>query len=89
MVITIPCDSTDAWIVASYDDYDEIEKIEDPWRNIIAKGKQYHDVRVMGEKKRISTYSIFAEHIVDNWERVKEKCTSAKMLEQEICRVFK
>lgn len=88
VIITIPCDSTDAWIVAAYDDYDEIEKIEDPWRNIIAKRKYYHDVRVRGEKKSINTYTIFAEHLVDNWDLVTDKCYSAKLLEQEICRAF-
>lgn len=88
IIITIPCDSTDAWIVAAYDDFEDIEKIENPWRSIIAKRKYYHDVRVRGEKKSISTYNIFAEHLVDNWNLVKEKCYSAKLLEQEVCRRF-
>lgn len=88
IIITIPCDSTDAWIVAAYDDYDDIEKIGDPWRHIIAKRKYYHDVRVRGEKKSISTYTVFAEHLVDNWDLVTDKCYSAKLFEQEICRVF-
>ena len=88
IIITIPCDSTDAWIAAAYDDYDDIEKIEDPWRSIIAKGKYYHDVRVRGEKKSISTYTIFVEHLVDKWDLVTDKCHSAKMFEEEICRVF-
>lgn len=88
IIITIPCDSTDAWIVASYDDFENVEKIEDPWRSIIAKRKYYHDVRVRGEKKSISTYNVFAEHLVNNWSLVTEKCYSAKLLEQEISRVF-
>ena len=88
IVITIPCDSTDAWIVAAYDDFDDIEKIEDPWRNIIAKGKYYHDVRVRGDKKSISTYNVFTKQLVDNWNLVTQKCYSAKLLEQEILRVF-
>ena len=88
IIIAIPCDSTDAWIVAAYDNFEDIEKIEDPWRNIIAKGKYYHDVRVRGEKKSISTYNVFVEHLVDNWDLVTKKCLSAKLLEQEIQKVF-
>lgn len=88
IVITIPCDSTDTWIVAAYDDFDDVEQIEDPWRNIIAKGKYYHNVRVRGEKKNISTYKVFTEHLVDNWDTVVNKCVSAKYLEHEIENVF-
>lgn len=88
IIITIPCDSTDTWIVAAYDDFDEVEKIEDPWRNIISRRKYYHDVRVRGEKKSINTYSIFTEYLVDNWNLVTEKCYSAKVFEQEIARAF-
>lgn len=88
IIVTIPCDSTDAWVVAAYDDLENVEKIEDPWRNIIAKRKYYHDVRVRGDKKSINTYSVFAEHLVDNWDLVTDKCYSAKLLEQEIARVF-
>lgn len=88
IIITIPCDSTDAWIVAAYDDFENVEKIEDPWKSVIAKRKYYHDVRVRGDKKSINTYSIFVEHLVDNWNLVKEKCRSAKLLEQEIVKAF-
>lgn len=84
IIVTIPCDSTDAWIVAAYDGFENIEKIEDPWRNIIAKRKYYHDVRVRGDKKSINTYNVFAEHLVDNWDLVTDKSYSAKLLEQEI-----
>lgn len=88
MIITIPCDSTDAWIAAAYDDLENIEKIEDPWRNIIAKRKYYHDVRVRGDKKSISTYSILVEQLADKWDLVTQKCCSAKLLEQEIQNAF-
>ena len=67
---------------------EDIERIEDPWRSIIAKGKYYHDVRVRGDRKSISTYSVFTEYLVDKWDLVTEKCYSAKLLEQEIKRVF-
>ena len=84
IIITIPCDSTDAWIVASYDEFSDIEKIEDPWRNIIARGKFYHDIRIRGDKKSVSTYSVLAAHLEQNWELVKDKCLSAKLLDEEI-----
>ena len=35
----IPCDSTDAWVVAAYDNFEKIEQLEDPWRTIISRGK--------------------------------------------------
>lgn len=50
--------------------------------------KYCHDVRVRGEKKSIHTYNVLAEHLVDNWNLVTEKYYSAKLLEQEICRLF-
>lgn len=88
IVITIPCDSTDTWIVAAYDDYENIEQIEDPWKNIIAKGKYYHDIRVRGDKKNVTTYSQFAEHLANNWDNVTGKCVSAKYLESDIRNAF-
>ena len=88
IIITIPCDSTEAWIVAAYDDLEDIERIEDPWRNIIAKRKHYHDIRVRGDKKSISTYKIFVEQLANNWDLVTKKCFSARLLEQEIRKVF-
>jgi len=89
IVITIPCDSTDAWIVAAFDEYDDIEHIEDPWKNIIVKGKYYHEIRVRGNKKNISTYSKFADHLVDNWDVVTKKCVSAKCFEKDILEALK
>ena len=88
IIIAIPCDSTDTWIVAAYDELEDVERIEDPWRNIIAKRKYYHDVRVRGEKKSISTYKVFVEQIANNWDLVTEKCCSARLLEQEVQKAF-
>ena len=88
IVITIPCDSTDAWIVAAYDDITDVEEIEDPWKNVISKGKFYHDVRVRGDKKSVRTYSVFAEHIGKNWNLVKDKCISAKQLDKEVRKLY-
>ena len=84
IIITIPCDSTDAWIVAAYDDVKEIEKTEDPWRNIIAKGKYYHDVRVRGDKKNTVTYAQFMDTLADKWSCVTDKCYSARTFERDV-----
>ena len=35
--IVIPCDSTEAWIVAAYDEREDAENIKDPWLEVIAK----------------------------------------------------
>lgn len=54
LIITIPCDSTDAWIVAAFDDLkdsNDAEMIIDPWSNIISLKKEYHGIRVPGHKR--------------------------------------
>lgn len=89
IVITIPCDSTDAWIVAAYNDEMDVESIEDPWRSIIAKGKYYHNVRVRGDKKNTVTYACFMDTLADNWNSVTEKCLSAKAFEQAFMNAYK
>ncbi len=88
VLITIPCDSTDAWVVAAYDEYSNLECLEDPWKNIIAKGKYYHGVRVRGNKKNAHTYGEFMETLAENWNSVTNRCESAKIFEQEIRKFF-
>lgn len=88
IIITIPCDSTDAWIVAAYDDCENVEQIIDPWKNIIAKSKYYHDVRVRGDKKNTVTYSAFMPELSERWKIVANKCKSAKLFETNIKRIF-
>lgn len=89
IIITIPCDSTDAWIVAAYDeDLFDIEDIENPWKNIIAKGKYYHNIRVRGDKKNTVAYAGFMDKVAENWGRVTEKCNSAKLLEEDVKRIL-
>lgn len=83
VIITIPCDSTDAWIVAAYDDIENAENIEDPWKSVIAKGKYYHDIRVRGDKKNTVTYARFMDTLADKWNVVTERCLSAKVFEQD------
>ena len=85
--IVIPCDSTDAWVVAAYDDIDDVESLVDPWKNIIAKKKHYHGIRVR-DKKNTYTYKSFSEKVVDQWSAVKEKCRTAMLFEQEVKRIL-
>ena len=85
--IVIPCDSTDAWVVAAYDDIDDVESLVDPWKNIIAKKKHYHGIRVR-DKKNTYTYKSFSEKVVDQWSAVKEKCSTAMLFEQEVKRIL-
>lgn len=82
--LAIPCDSTEAWIVAAYDEIKEAEKIEDPWTNTIAKKKAYHDVRIQGKQKRVRVFKEFAKVVSKNWEKVTELCVSAKEFEDKI-----
>ena len=58
--------------------------IEDPWKNIISKGNFYHKVRVRGDKKNTVTYSKFLDTLFDNWDKVVEKCYSAREFEKGI-----
>ena len=85
--IIIPCDSTDAWVVAAYDDIDDVESLVDPWKNVIAKKKDYHGIRVR-DKKNTTTYKNFSEMVVDRWSRVTEKCSTAMLFEQEVKRIL-
>ncbi len=88
IVITIPCDSMDAWVVAAYDELNDIEMYEDPWDRIIAKGKYYHGIRVRGNKKSTHTYQLFSWKVAECWNMVREKCKSAEMLEQDVRRIL-
>lgn len=65
-----------------------MEQIIDPWKNIIAKGKYYHDVRVRGDKKNTVTYSAFMRGLSERWKIVANKCKSAKLFETKIKRIF-
>lgn len=89
ILITIPCDSTDAWIVAAYQDCTDIEKIENPWENIIARKKDYHGIRIPGNKKRTSVYSQLLPRLCGQWEAVAEQCQSARSFEDKVKRIFK
>lgn len=82
--VVIPCDSTDTWVVAAYDDFPDVEMMEDVWNNVISKGKMYHNIRIPGHKKRIGIYRQFTDMVCDNWDKVKTSCVSAKYFEDRI-----
>ena len=88
IAIIIPCDSTDTWVVAAYDEMDDVELFEDPWDRIIAKGKYYHGIRVRGNKKNTNTYKLFSMKVAECWNIVTERCKSAVTLEEEIKRIL-
>lgn len=88
IVITVPCDSTDAWIVAAYRDCENVEAVADPWENIIARKKTYHGIRIPGTKKSISVYSRLVREVSKEWNAVTEQCDSAKCFEDNIKNAF-
>ncbi|MFR3893664.1 MAG: hypothetical protein ACLTYJ_00940 [Merdibacter sp.] len=82
--IAIPCDSTEAWIVAAYDQIDGIETVEAPWEHIIAHGKYYHSIRISGRKKRVRIFEQFVPTVCENWSKVTELCQSARDFEESL-----
>lgn len=87
--IVIPCDSTEAWVVAAYDKREDAEKINDPWTEVIAKKKNYHNIRIHGKQKKMATFKIFAQVVGQNWNSVTELCISAKQFERDIIELMK
>lgn len=83
-VCVIPSDSTDAWIVAAFDNFEDVEKIQDPWNNIISRGKQYHGIRVPGHKKVKSVYDKMIPVVCSNWDIVKQCCSQANYFDELI-----
>lgn len=82
--IVIPCDSTEAWIIAAYDNQANVEFVEEPWESVIAKKKDYHNIRISGKKKRTRIYEQFAAVVCENWHQVTRLCESARDFEQDI-----
>lgn len=84
-VITIPCDSTDAWVVAAADDIKmEYELIEDPWKSIIARQKSYHGIRIPGKKKKKYVYNELIKKVIENWDLVVSRCEQAKQFQKDL-----
>ena len=67
---------------------DGAEKIEDPWLSIIAKKKEYHGIRIAGDKKRQRIFEQFAKEVCEEWDKVTELCYSAKMFEKNILEII-
>lgn len=86
--IAVPCDSMEAWIVAAYDEKENVERVEDPWTNIIAKKKFYHNIKISGAKKRPKIFQEFVKVVCSNWSKVTELCVSAKRFEDHIVALF-
>lgn len=63
-----PAISTEAWIAAAYDNQSEIEFMENPWENVIAKKKIYHGIRISGKNKRARIFEQFAPVVCKNWD---------------------
>lgn len=82
--VVIPCDSTDAWVAAAYETLEEPERIEDPWKHVISKGKSFHGIRIPGHKKSGIVYRQFVQHVCSNWENVRKCCLSARIFEEHI-----
>ena len=77
------------WIIAAYDELEDAENIENPWENIIAKGKTYHSIRILSSKKRKRIYEQFVETVCLNWKKATKLYTSAKRFEDNILLLIK
>lgn len=86
--IVIPCDSTETWIVAAYDEIEGVEDIEDPWTNVIAKKKTYHNIKITNSQKRQKLFKEFAKVVCSNWKNVTRLCASAKKFEENIMDLY-
>lgn len=84
IIITVPCDSTDAWIAAAFEKLKNIESIEDPWEELISRRKEYYGIRIPGHKKSSRVYQQFIPVLEKNWEQVIELCDSAKSFQSAI-----
>ena len=56
--------------MAAYDEMENVENVEDPWKNIIAKKKAYHNVRIQGTQKKLRTFKEFGSVVCENWKKV-------------------
>lgn len=84
-VITIPCDSMEAWIVAAFEETDQsFELVEKPWESMIAKRKTYHGIRIPGDQKSSRVYRELRKGIIENWQKVKSRCSQAKAFEENM-----
>lgn len=82
--IVIPCDSTDTWVAAAYEDLENMEEIEDPWNQVISRGKAFHGIRIPGHRKSSAVYRQFVDTVCSNWENVRKSCLSARIFEEHL-----
>lgn len=84
VVITIPCDSTDTWVLAAFEDgLTDAERIVDPW-SIITHRKEYHGIRIPKGKKSKKPYSQLIDHVCKNWALVKARCPQSLRFETDV-----
>jgi len=84
-IITIPCDSTDTWVLAAFEDEKmEYELLENPWDSRISKGKEFHGVRIPGRKKNKKVYRELIKTVIKNWPMVVAKCKQAGQFQEKI-----
>ena len=87
----VPCDSTDAWIVAALEDFPEptdYESIKNPWATIICQGKYYHGVRINGAKKSRRSYDDLIAMMIGSWDKTVLRCKQAARFQEKIVHLF-
>lgn len=81
----VPCDSTDTWIVAALDEYEDYESIQSPWNSVIAKMPVYHGIKIKNRPhKNKITYNQLISEVCGNWNTVIERCPQAKQFDEDV-----
>ena len=80
----VPCDSTDAWIVAAFDGLADSELIENPWEKVISRSKSYYGIRIPGHKKNQIIYRQMVNQVCIRWDIVTGICKEAARFEKQI-----
>lgn len=80
----VPCDSTDAWIVAAFDGLADSELIENPWEKVISRSKSYYGIRIPGHKKNQIIYRQMVNQVCISWDIVTGICKEAARFEKQI-----
>ena len=85
----VPCDSTDTWIVAAFDEYESYENLKNPWESIITRGPTYHAIRMKGRPgKKKQPYSELIKKVCEKWDIVVDRCPQAKRFQEDITRLL-
>ena len=83
-VLLVPCDASDTWILAAFEETeDDLEAVPSPWK-IITRKKDFHGIRIPGRKKLKSPYLQMIDEVCAKWETVKGKCPQASAFEAEL-----